>query len=82
MTRMRSERDDIEGPIGQYVGKKSFIKPAAKAGDAESTLKSPTSRNLPPEGEDIESRLTKLKAIFDKGLITKDECEKKQGEIL
>ena len=31
---------------------------------------------------DVEKRLTKLKNLFEKGLITKDEYDKKRGEIL
>ena len=35
-----------------------------------------------PEGGDIEERLRTLKALFDKGLITKEEYDKKRAEIL
>ena len=37
---------------------------------------------VPPEGGDIEARLTRLKNLYDKGLITKEEYEQKQVEIL
>ncbi len=36
----------------------------------------------PPKEGNIEERLTKLKSLYDKGLITKEEYENKQAEIL
>ena len=33
-------------------------------------------------GRSIEERLTRLKDLYDKGLITKDDYDKKRGEIL
>lgn len=36
----------------------------------------------PPEDGNVEKRLTKLKNLFEKGLITKDEYERKRGKIL
>ena len=35
-----------------------------------------------PAAEDAEQRLTTLKRLYDKGLITKSEYEKKRQEIL
>ena len=63
----------------------------AKAGRAKTTtttvegvsgasLKTP--EEAPLEGGDIEERLTRLKGLYDKGLITKEEYDKKRGEIL
>ncbi len=40
------------------------------------------SEKKPPEDGDVDKRLTKLKKLFEKGLITKDEYDKKRGEIL
>ena len=40
-------------------------------------------RGTEPSGKgDVESRLTKLKELFDKGLISKEEYEKKRSAIL
>jgi hypothetical protein len=36
----------------------------------------------PPEDGDIEERLRTLKGLYDKGLITKEEHDRKRGEIL
>ena len=36
----------------------------------------------PPKEGNIEERLTKLKNLYDKGLITKEEYDTKQAEIL
>ncbi len=41
-----------------------------------------SSEKKPPENGDVDKRLTKLKKLFEKGLITKDEYDKKRGEIL
>ncbi len=41
-----------------------------------------TPEEVPLEGGDIEERLTRLKDLYDKGLITEDEYDKKRGEIL
>ncbi len=39
-------------------------------------------KEAPPKEGNIEERLTKLKNLYDKGLITKEEYENKQAEIL
>jgi hypothetical protein len=39
-------------------------------------------KEAPPKEENIEDRLTKLKNLDDKGLVTKEEHETKQAEIL
>jgi hypothetical protein len=39
-------------------------------------------KEAPPKEGNIEERLTKLKNLYDKGLITQEEYENKQAEIL
>ena len=41
-----------------------------------------SSEKKPPEDGDVEKRLTKLKNLFDKGLISKEQYKKKRDEIL